>query len=125
MSEVIKVRSGLADPRRVALWERDERHPDEEVFITGRRGETAVYKTAEVHHRLRNGTLVQVEEETAGRSTAVSSIDGIGVTTEKKLNAAGVFTVADLLALDGDELARVSDETELSVDRLKGWQEAA
>ena len=114
---MIYVQSNLDDKKRVALWERDDRHPHGEVFVTGSRV-VAVYPTAAVNQRLRDGVLVEVIAE----SPAVSSIDGIGKTREKKLVKAGVSTVADLLTAD---IEQVSVATGYSVDLLTSWQEAA
>lgn len=58
MAELIKVKS--ADPNRVALWERHEDHPDNEVFVSGE-GVFEVALTPVVQRKLDQGVLVRVE----------------------------------------------------------------
>jgi hypothetical protein len=60
MAELIKVKA--TDPDRVALWERDERHPDGEVFVYGADPFT-VALTPRVLRLLNSGALVKVEDE--------------------------------------------------------------
>jgi predicted flap endonuclease-1-like 5' DNA nuclease len=52
----------------------------------------------------------------------VDSISGIGQAYAKRLNEAGIESVADLVAADA---AEVADETGLSEKRIRGWQDAA
>ena len=59
MADLIKVKA--ADPERVALWERNEDHPDQEVFVWGEQV-FQVANTAQVQQRLASGALVLVED---------------------------------------------------------------
>lgn len=59
MAELILVKA--ADPERVALWERNEDHPDQEVFVWGEQV-FQVANTAQVQQRLASGALVLVED---------------------------------------------------------------
>ena len=52
----------------------------------------------------------------------VDSVSGIGPAYAKRLNEAGVESVADLLEADA---AEVADETGISEKRVRGWQDAA
>jgi predicted flap endonuclease-1-like 5' DNA nuclease len=52
----------------------------------------------------------------------VDSVSGIGPAYAKRLNEAGVESVADLVAADA---AEVADETGISEKRVRGWQDAA
>lgn len=52
----------------------------------------------------------------------VDSVSGIGPAYAKRLNEAGVESVADLLEADA---AEVADETGISEKRIRGWQDAA
>lgn len=58
------------------------------------------------------------EAETAGRNS-VTAVNGIGATTATKLEAAGVYTVSDLIAADPVSL---SDETGIAVTRIQQFQ---
>ena len=126
MTGLITVRSALSNPKRVAIWENDPRHPNGEAFVTGRKGAVEVYRTAEVDRRIKGGLLtvdaVTVEAAAAPSASTqhpATAVDGIGPATAKKLKAAGVTTVADLLAADLEQLAA---DTELTIDRLEEWQ---
>ena len=52
----------------------------------------------------------------------VDSVSGIGPAYAKRLNEAGIESVADLLDADA---AEVADETGISEKRVRGWQDAA
>lgn len=59
MAELIKVKA--TDPDRVALWERDERHPDGEAFVYGTDA-FMVALTSRVQRLLTSGVLTKVED---------------------------------------------------------------
>lgn len=63
-----------------------------------------------------------VPTEPEGGEDPVDSVSGIGSAYAKRLNEAGVESVADLLSADAAELA---DETGISEKRVRGWQDAA
>lgn len=65
---------------------------------------------------------VRVEHAPTEASTPVTAIDGIGPARSERLAAAGIETVADLLAADLDAVA---DDTELSRTRLERWRDRA
>lgn len=117
--KMLFVKSGRED-NRVALWERDPRHPDGEVFITGDQP-VKVARTSAVAARLNSGSLVEVSvpkpdsgskraksaaktsEEDEGDDDSsltpespVREISGVGEATELSLGKAGIFTVGDL-----------------------------
>lgn len=61
MSELITVKSTKEDGK-VCLWERNDRHPDGEVFVSGDGVSHRVALTSEVALRLKDGVLVKVGE---------------------------------------------------------------
>lgn len=70
-------------------------------------------------------TDAEAEEDTPtadGNEASVESVSGIGPAYAERLEAAGVETVADLLAADPEAIAAESD---LSEKRVSGWQETA
>jgi predicted flap endonuclease-1-like 5' DNA nuclease len=70
-------------------------------------------------------TDAEAEEDTPtadGSEASVESVSGIGPAYAERLEAAGVETVADLLAADPEAIAAESD---LSEKRVSGWQETA
>lgn len=99
-----------AEPGTVGLWERDERHPDGEIFVTGD-APVEVYPTMEVRRRLQRGLLVEVgaAEAEADEPAADSVTDVFGEKVGGLLLEAGYSTAdvvaaandADLLAIDG------------------------
>lgn len=58
MADLMTVKGTLSD-NRVALWERDDRHPNGEAFIAGD-GLAQVYPTPAVKRRLADGLLTDV-----------------------------------------------------------------
>lgn len=58
MAELILVKA--ANPERVALWERHEDHPDNEVFVTGEDA-VLVALTPAVQRKLDQGVLLRIE----------------------------------------------------------------
>jgi predicted flap endonuclease-1-like 5' DNA nuclease len=63
-----------------------------------------------------------VSEEPADGSPHVESISGIGPAYAKRLEEAGVESVAELSAADADTLA---EETGISAKRVSGWIDSA
>jgi hypothetical protein len=61
MAELIKVKSGLADRSRIALYEQHPDHPRGEVLVKGE-GEFEVARTRAVLMALGEGRLVEVAE---------------------------------------------------------------
>lgn len=139
MATYLFVTSGR-DDNRVALFDRDPRHPETEVFIAGDRV-VKVAETPRVARYLREGRLVRVdlspsdEEETetapdpadsaptesngeegdnppeTAPDSPVRDIKGIGPATEMALGKAGIFTVSDLVASDpGTEVEGLTAE---------------
>lgn len=62
--EQIVVRSTLPDGR-VALWDRDKRHPGGEVFIADGHATHQVARTDMVEQRIREGSLIIVPKKPA------------------------------------------------------------
>lgn len=63
MSDLILVKAGRNDGK-VALWERDENHPDGEVWVDGTQPEpVSVYPTEAVRTKIAQGVLVEVKPE--------------------------------------------------------------
>lgn len=55
---------------RVALWQRDPRHPGGEVYIVGDGIEHEVAETSAVRQAISRGELVAVEKKTATKKSA-------------------------------------------------------
>jgi hypothetical protein len=66
--EIITVKSNRKD-NRVALWEKDERHPEGEIFVAGEKVVKAA-KTPAVAKKLRDGELVEVKAGAAAKSAS-------------------------------------------------------
>lgn len=62
--KIITVKSALPDKNRVALWERDERHPGGEIFIADDK-EHRVAETPAVLLAIKEDKLVKVSGEMA------------------------------------------------------------
>lgn len=59
---MITVKSNLPDKSRVALWERDARHPDGEIYIADDQPHQ-VGDTPSVRKALSTGALVEIKPE--------------------------------------------------------------
>lgn len=65
-------------------------------------------------------------EETAAGGDNLKKITGIGPALEKKLNAAGITTFAQIAALSADDIAKLEEELSLAGRFAKdGWVEQA
>jgi len=114
----VKVK-GTSDDSRVVLWERDTRHPDGEVLLTGNAKPTKVALTRAVSDRIRDGVLEVVEEEKAEEleTAAPSSTTLRDIVGDKWYEK----VVHDLLIDDLEELADVDLDL---LTGLKGVGEA-
>lgn len=71
MADTIKVKAGPTVPEgEVVLWERDEEHPDGEVFISADGREHEVAETPAVNTALATKRLVRAESRDATRAEA-------------------------------------------------------
>jgi len=64
MTDFIKVKATNSE-NKVALWDRDDRHPNGEVFVSGDGKTVEVANTATVRNAIRSGALVEVQPEVA------------------------------------------------------------
>lgn len=64
MTDFIKVKATNSEGK-VALWDRDDRHPNGEVFVTGNGEAVKVANTVAVRDAIRRGALVEVQPEKA------------------------------------------------------------
>ena len=74
MAKHITVKA-VGQPDKVALWEKNEAHPNGEVFLsTGQTGQVAL--TPAVQERLRKGTLVKVSQKAAEEDSDTEEEEG-------------------------------------------------
>lgn len=142
--EIVTVKSGLKGSQ-VALWERDPRHPDGEVYLAGA-GTAEVALTGRVQRYLKDGRLVRVDtydEEPAGEEAppagdqedageqatsgegekfSLEDVNGIGPATAAALRAAGIETLAQLAAADAAGLAETLKK---KPEQIVEWQAEA
>ena len=59
---------GAGDDNKVVLWEKDDAHPDGEIFVSNDGKERRVAETAAVQRKIAEGLLVKVGS-TATRTT--------------------------------------------------------
>lgn len=102
MSELLQVRA--ADPRRVALWERDPAHPGGEVYVAGTRVVT-VALTRAVERALSKGALVRIERDASPVPPLPDPPEGSGIILYVQWDASG-----DVLRHDGQVVLFTAEE---------------